>query len=160
MKVNQTSDRNDKTDIELLNDECLPLVKKLKPVTFRYNYRDYYRKDNPDPKYIKTYGLHEYDKEAHKAELKADKRTHVGFIAQDVKETLEELYPNSDKLDIVSIAGYTGNNYREELPDEDYRKYSMNYIGLIPILVKSIQEQQEEIEYLKGEIESLKNNKK
>ncbi|MBR2507748.1 MAG: tail fiber domain-containing protein [Bacilli bacterium] len=156
LNITQPSDRNDKTNIEDVEQECLPLIKKLKPVTFRYNYRDDYRKENPDPKYLDIYGLSEYDKDEHKKATKAGERTHIGFIAQDVKSALEETYPGEDKFDIVSIAGYKLPSFKENATDEEYKKYTMNYIGLIPVLVKAMQEQQAEIEELKAEITKLK----
>ena len=60
-----------------------------------------------------------------------DKR---GFIAEDVAEIIPNL-----------VAGET-----EEIPA------SLDYIGMIPYLVKLVQKQQKEIDFLKSEIEKLK----
>jgi len=69
--------------------------------------------------------------------------TEIGFIAQDVKTVFPSLvtkgaHPGATKTD----------------PVIEYE--ALNYIGMIPILVKAIQEQQAEIELLREEIELLK----
>jgi DNA-binding MltR family transcriptional regulator len=57
--------------------------------------------------------------------LKTDKRTRLGFIAQDV----QAIFP--------------------ELVEEDAEGYlSVDYLGLIPVLVEAIKEQQVQIEEL------------
>lgn len=43
--------------------------------------------------------------------------------------------------------------------DPGYERYYINYSAIIPVLVKVLQEQEEEINYLKSEIEKLKNKK-
>ena len=43
-----------------------------------------------------------------------------------------------------------------KLDPNGFKYDALNYIGFIPILVKAIQEQQEEIELLRKEIEQLK----
>ncbi|MPM43749.1 hypothetical protein SDC9_90426 [bioreactor metagenome] len=69
--------------------------------------------------------------------------TQIGFIAQEVKIVFPSLVENEV---------HPGENHDD--PGIEYE--GMNYIGLIPVLVKAIQEQQEEIELLKAEIELLK----
>lgn len=71
-----------------------------------------------------------------------------GFIAQEVAAVIPELVTEThkpefkdDKGNVISKGG-------------DY--VAVNYDGLIPVLTKSIQEQQSEIEVLKSEIETLK----
>ena len=150
------SDRNDKIDIQPLSGNYLDIIKKLEPVTYRFNYRDFYAVENPDPKYLDIYGQVEYNKNEHKLQSKAGTRTHVGFIAQDVKKVLEETFPGEDKLDIVSIEKFTSENFKTEAIDDEYKKHTINYSAFIPILVKAMQEQQKEIEMLKNEIERLK----
>lgn len=80
----------------------------------------------------------------------------IGFIAQDVKETIEKHFPNNDHLDIVSIDKMDTGEFQKGEVDAGYERYYMNYTALIPVLVKSIQEQQAEIEELKAEIAKLK----
>ena len=71
---------------------------------------------------------------------KAERGDSVGFIAQDVKSII----PDST---VVQGTAYEKNG------DEGY---SINTIGLVAYLTKAIQEQQEQIEQLKTEIQTLK----
>lgn len=59
-----------------------------------------------------------------------------GFLAGDIKK----VFPN-----LVTTAG-------------DDNIDAVNYTGLIPVLVKGFQDQQEQIEYLKAELQKCKNN--
>lgn len=75
---------------------------------------------------------------------------HHGFIAQDVQSVLPELVTKAihpAKYDPISKAKMS----------EQVEFLSVNYIELIPYLVKAIQEQQLQIEALKSELERLKN---
>jgi hypothetical protein len=65
--------------------------------------------------------------------LEVDETMHIGLIAQEVKEVIPELVVE-DEEGILGI----------------------NYIELIPILIQSIKEQQEQIDALKSEIKLLK----
>jgi len=67
----------------------------------------------------------------------------IGFIAQEVKEIFPTLvekgaHPGAEKED--AVVEYMG----------------MNYIGMVPVLVAGMQEQQQQIELLKQQIELLK----
>jgi len=68
----------------------------------------------------------------------------IGFIAQE----MEDVFPT-----LVTKGVHPGDGERDE--EIDYK--GINYIGLIPVLVKAIQEQQAEIVSLKAEIKALKN---
>ena len=70
-----------------------------------------------------------------------------GLIAQDLEESLEELGVEKNSAWLL----------RHE-PKEDVNEadYSVDYTALIPILINSIQEQQEQIEALQSEINTLK----
>ena len=71
------------------------------------------------------------------------KGTQIGFISQEVKE----IFPS-----LVEKGMHPGE--KKEDPEVEY--LSMNYIGMIPILVSGMQEQQQQIELLKQQIELLK----
>jgi Chaperone of endosialidase len=74
---------------------------------------------------------------------------HHGFIAQDIQSILPELVSKAihpAKYDPISKAKTS----------EQVEFLSVNYIELIPYLVKAIQEQQIQIEALKNEIERLR----
>lgn len=64
----------------------------------------------------------------------------LGFIAQEVQEVFPELVSEGPSIQTIS------------------KPLGLNYTGLIPALVKAIQEQQQEIDQLKQEIQLLKNN--
>jgi hypothetical protein len=69
--------------------------------------------------------------------------TQIGFIAQEVKE----IFPT-----LVEQGKHPGE--KKEDPQVEY--LGMNYIGMVPILVAGMQEQQQQIELLKQQIEQLK----
>lgn len=151
-----TSDKQDKTDIKNLTNKYTPFLMDLEPVTYRFNYRNNYTVENPDPKFRNKYGISEYDKITHAKATKANSRIHVGFIAQDVKSTIEKHFPNNDHLDIVNIDKMDTGEFQKGEIESGYERYYMNYNSMIPVLVKVLQEQQEEINILKSEIEKLK----
>jgi hypothetical protein len=72
-----------------------------------------------------------------------EKGVQIGFIAQE----MEPIFPS-----LVVSGAHPGEN--ENDPFIEYK--GINYIGLTPILVKSIQEQQNIIEEQNEKIESLK----
>lgn len=65
---------------------------------------------------------------------------HFGLIAQEVEEILPELVQNNNKV------------MDDENSVMDYK--TLNYTELIPILIKAVQEQQQQIEELKKQLES------
>jgi hypothetical protein len=74
----------------------------------------------------------------------------IGLIAQDIEAVIPELVQETQFNAIEKQDG-------EHQPESVHIEYkSVNYIGLIPVLVSAIQEQQEQIEALKKEIELLK----
>lgn len=80
--------------------------------------------------------------------------THYGVIAQELEPLFPELVqqntariPNLDAADAGPSTSTTTVDYK-----------SVNYTEMIPVLIKAIQEQQQQIEVLKAEIERLKNN--
>ncbi|MEZ4778487.1 MAG: tail fiber domain-containing protein [Flavobacteriaceae bacterium] len=76
--------------------------------------------------------------------------THLGFMAQDLKEILPEVVVDKEWKNLDE------NGNKEWVPAE---RLGVNYAEIIPVLVKAIQEQQEQIEELKDQIKTLKNNK-
>jgi hypothetical protein len=69
-----------------------------------------------------------------------------GFVAQDLEQVFPTLVVNSSHPGEQGVGGNSAQiNYK-----------AVNYIGLIPILTKAIQEQQTTIQDLKSEIESLR----
>lgn len=74
--------------------------------------------------------------ESKKLEMQSLEKDNIGFLAQE----LQEIFPELVKY-----------NQRED----DYR---VDYIGMIPVLVEAIKEQQEMIENLQDEVQALSNN--
>jgi len=76
-----------------------------------------------------------------------DDRMRIGLIAQEVEEVLPSLVIDED----VDRNMETGEIIRTK---SDFK--TMNYMDLIPVLVKAIQEQQQRIEELESTVESLR----
>ena len=70
-----------------------------------------------------------------------------GLIAQDLEESLTEVGIEKNSTWLLQ---------HEPKDDEKQSDYSLDYTKLIPILINSIQEQQEQIEALQSEINTLK----
>ena len=117
------SDCRDKTDIQALPDNLgLNLIKKLRPVSFKWDHRDTYVREC---KY--EYGQKD-------GTLKSEKE-HYGLVAQELKQTLDELDAKFDGL------GH----------DVEKDAYRLTYAELIAPLIKAVQE-------LEARITSLENN--
>lgn len=123
--VQQRSDGRDKTDIQ---DTKLGLtfILKLRPVDYRWDYRDDYVEEVPD-------GVDEEGNQKTKIVLRpkdgSKKRTrlHHGFIAQEVKATADEL-------------GVDFGGYQDHLINGGGDIKSLGYEELIAPLVKAVQE--------------------
>ncbi|MEX0721225.1 MAG: tail fiber domain-containing protein [Balneolaceae bacterium] len=133
--ISQTSDRNLKENIQPLQSG-LATIMKLNPTS--YNFR----------------GNGNYNG------LKLSTSLHYGLIAQEVEEVLPSLvkdnihtYSETESLE----NGPSMNSEVEVTKEMSYK--TMNYTELIPVLVKAVQEQQEEIERLQKKLNELKNNK-
>lgn len=134
--LNNTSDRNLKENIQPLQNG-LETIMKLNPTT--YNFR----------------GNGEYNG------LKLSTGLHYGLIAQEVEQVLPSLVKDNVHTYSESVNSATGPNQTngdEVIKTMDYK--TMNYTELIPVLIKAVQEQQEEIDRLTKEVERLKSEKK
>ena len=130
-----SSDQRDKTDITEFN-HGLDWINKLKPVTYRWDKRNWY---------------HEYDddgnvtKEGTPDGSKKKARLHLGFKAQDVLEVEKSFGYAGKKDDMLTVN-----------LNEDESAYGMKYERLVPILVNAIQELSEknkELEERLGKLE-------
>lgn len=92
------------------------------------------------------------------------KGSHYGFIAQDIEQVFPELVSNSSVVVSRSnsdfrqnrkLFGTASNQAKEEVVETENIK-TVNYLEIIPILTKAIQEQQKQIEELKLEVQRLK----
>lgn len=113
-----SSDKNLKKNINTLYD-ALPVIKKLRPVSFDYNFD-----------YGDVEDLHI------KAKLETDDKNRLGFVAQEVQELLPQIVLKNDVDSTLCI----------------------RMIDFIPLLVKGMQEQMEQIDSLKSVIKEMKAN--
>lgn len=125
------SDARDKLDIE---DSPLGLnfIMKLRPRKYRMNSREAYFEEGEERDFTAT-----------NDGSKAGKRPHYGLVAQEVKETMNELG--------VDFAGYLDSKI-----DGGEDVLSLGYTEFIAPMIKAIQQQQQMIEQLQKEIELLK----
>lgn len=134
--VNIRSDARDKIDvIDLDNTYSVDIIKKLKPKRFRYNYRELYQTVNEDgsvtfadPATLTHAGI----------------RTHLGFIAQDVKELIET-------NQIPDLSFYKDRN-------RDGHSLALSLTELISPLVKTAQVLLQKVELLEQKVEALENS--
>ncbi len=110
--------------------------------------------ENALPKVIQLEGKVYENKIAEYSHMNLSEGKQFGFIAQDV----ENIFP-----ELVRVNQHPGANKKEQeegifYDPVDYK--SINYIGMIPVLVEAIKEQQEMIETLKAEIDELKKTQK
>lgn len=156
--VQNRSDERDKTDIQDTN-LGLNFLMKLRPREYRWDYReDYINREEmkKELKILEETKIEEEEKTKKREEIlkkyslenviKDGKqkgwRLHQGFIAQEVFETMREL-----GVDFGGYQDHSINGGKDVL--------SLGYEEFIPVLVKGLQEQQEEIKELKSRIEKL-----
>lgn len=89
--------------------------------------------------------------EEFKGSMNFDKRSHIGFIAQEVESVLPELV-----LDGVNAVPLTEEERKQGVKKEPIAFKGVDYTGVIPVLVKAVQEQQALIESMRTEIAALK----
>lgn len=116
------SDNRDKTDIKTLPSNLgLNFIRKLRPVKYNFDFRD---------KYVRECNFIYGTKDG----TLANKKESYGFIAQEMKTSLDELGTSFDSL-----------NYNSE---EDH--YRLTYSDLIAPIVKSIQDTLTRLEVLEN----------
>ena len=121
------SDCRDKTNVQPLDYKLgLPLMKKLNPISFKWDLRSSYVKKC------------EYEFGTKDGSLKRD-HLQVGILAQDLEQSLNELNVRFDALKYV----------------EDTDKYSVNESAFVSSLVKSIQQLSDRMDNIKNRIENL-----
>lgn len=75
----------------------------------------------------------------------------IGIMAQNIQQALPNLVKET------SVSANTLNHLNSEAPCEKIEFSAVNYTGLVPILVKAVQEQQAEMESLKKQNADLQN---
>ena len=118
------SDCRDKTNIQTLSPKMgLDLIKKLRPVAFNWDHRDTYVRECS----------YEYGQ---KDGTLAGTKEHYGLIAQELKQTLDELNVRFDGL------GH----------DDEKNAYRLTYEELIAPIIKAIQELNTRLEVVEEKV--------
>lgn len=129
--LNQVSDRKLKENIAPLKN-ALGTIMQLAPKT--YNFR----------------GDEEYDG------MKLSPGLHFGLIAQEVESVFPSLIKNNTYIYSETVADdYGPDSFHGKVAERTIDYKTLNYMELVPVLIKAVQEQQEEIEALKNEIDQL-----
>jgi hypothetical protein len=111
----------------------LDFVNKLEPVTYKWDKRSSYVEKGEDFVDIKPDGTHKQN------------WLDVGFLAQDVEKIESEYgYNISENTNLTTTL------------TDDGKQYGLSYEKFIPMLVKSIQELSTQVDELKAEIQTLK----
>jgi hypothetical protein len=127
--VTYPSDQKLKTDISDLEEGALDQVMELKPKKYRFRTKEY-----PD--------------------MNLSEGSHMGVVAEDLQkvfpELVEEITPPTSPLD------EDGN----EIKNQKKTSYlGVNYMELLPVLIKAVQEQQLQIAELQDQVAGLTKNK-
>ena len=130
------SDIRDKISIKSI-DSCLDFIKMVDPISFRYNYRRSYSRNN---------SLLNYDSEEHNRATKAEKTFNYGVKAQEVAEALKEVYGTEFYGNIISKKTEANHSKIEDI-------YTINMTNFIPFLIGAIKEQQKQIDELKKQLD-------
>jgi len=148
-----TSDERDKADIKEVY-KSLDFIKKLKPVTFVSNPREeYIREEDKKSDTFRKYGMCNYDKEAHANGTLKGSRRRIGLLAQETQQAMVDIYGTDNYANIVNDNFYD----LAKKPSDVENKLTLAYSNLVPFLIGAIKEQQEQIEQLKQQVQSLKN---
>ena len=130
------SDIRDKIAIKSM-DNCLEFIKMIDPISFRYNYRRSYSNNN---------SLLNYNEDEHKKATKAEKTFNYGVSAQEVAESLKQVYGTEFYGNIISKKTEANLSKIEDC-------YTINLTNFIPFLIGAIKEQQQQIDELKKQLE-------
>lgn len=131
--LTSSSDRNLKENIQPLRN-ALDAIMQLAPSTFTFRNNQAFPGLKPAP------GLH------------------YGLIAQEVETVLPSLVSiqKHRAVEPVDDGNAPGQNDPASVLEKETEYKSVNYVELIPILIKAVQEQQEKIELLSRELRELK----
>ena len=132
-----SSDERDKADITDFTPG-LGWIKALRPVTYRWDKRDWYytESDSSTGKITRTPITKDGSKKKNKQ--------HVGFVAQEVLAVEQANGFAADKDNMLTVH-----------LNEDDTAYGMKYERLVPILVNAIKELSTEIDTLKTKVATL-----
>lgn len=143
----QTSDRNEKHDIDALTDQAKDFIMALKPVSFKVDYGTSDRKH---------YGLIAQDVKDAMDQTGIDSKDFAGYVAFPKEKDIERtrIVKDPDTGEDVE------EKYIDVVPDLDENGqqkegYALRYTEFIAPLIYTVQKQQEEIDSLKRLVKSL-----
>jgi hypothetical protein len=121
-----------------ISDEHVPglaLITKLHPVNYQFDTRKYDQHQMHNlPDSIRQRRLADLD------QSRGEEKVQTGFLAQEVEEACHEI-------------NYTFSGLH--VPENDTDNYGLAYGSFVPLLVKAVQEQQDEIKELKNTNQNL-----
>ena len=140
--ITTTSDERDKANITEIEDNILEFLNKVKAIRYVFNGRKLYiDNDNlsdEEKEKLNTYGMCEYDREAHEQGTKKGTRIRVGVSAQNIQQALIDVFGDSGYANLVNDNLFDYNI--DEIPEGVESQLAVNYEGFIPFLIKAIQE--------------------
>lgn len=140
--ITTTSDERDKTDITEFDNKALEFINKIKAIRYVFNGRKLYIDEENLPEEEKdklhTYGMCEYDREAHAQGTKKGSRMRVGVSAQNIQQALIDVFGDSGYANLVNDNLFDYDP--DEIPEGVESQLAVNYEGFIPFLIKAVQE--------------------
>lgn len=140
--ITTTSDERDKANIAEIKDNALEFLNKVKAIRYVFNGRKLYiDNDNlsdEEKEKLNTYGMCEYDREAHEQGTKKGSRIRVGVSAQNIQQALIDVFGDSSYANLVNDNLF--DCIHDEIPEGVESQLSVNYEGFIPFLIKAVQE--------------------
>lgn len=140
--ITTTSDERDKTDIAEIKDSALEFLNKVKAIRYVFNGRKLYidneNLSDEEREKLNTYGMCDYDKEAHAQGTKKGSRMRVGVSAQNIQQALIDVFGDSGYANLVNDNLFDYNP--DDIPDGVESQLAVNYEGFIPFLIKAVQE--------------------
>lgn len=142
VSITTTSDERDKTDITEIKDSALEFLNKVKAIRYVFNGRKLYidneNLSDEEREKLNTYGMCDYDKEAHAQGTKKGSRMRVGVSAQNIQQALIDVFGDSGYANLVNDNLFDYNP--DDIPDGVESQLAVNYEGFIPFLIKAVQE--------------------
>ena len=139
--ITTTSDERDKSDIKEIDDSALEFLNKVKAIRYVFNGRKLYINNknlsDEEKERLNTYGMCEYDREAHAQGTKKGNRIRVGVSAQNVQQALIDVFGNSGYANLVNDNLFDYNS--DDIPEGVESQLAVNYEGFIPFLIKAVQ---------------------
>jgi hypothetical protein len=154
------SDERDKTDITPVS-KCLDFINALNPVQYvnnargRYDNEECRKKNIEESTRYEATGFSEYDRESHRKGTKKGTRKRVGLIAQQVQNTLMEIYGTDNYADIVHDTLYDTHKKNIKVSEKFESQKFITYQNFIPFLIGAVQELTKENKAIREDLGEL-----